>query len=140
MTEHQTTDREPATAALRQAADQVREVAWTLLSSDFDAAQTDFSAAGDHLNELTSALYGMATYLAVALPHYSDTRILYDETGANPKRRLGDALIQLHQARAAYMDAAKALTAYQAAINSVRVAADVNSPPFSQAVWGTGGA
>lgn len=121
MTEHRTGDR-----ALRHSADAARQAARALMSSDVNADHTDFTAAGDHLSEMTRSLYTMTSYLALAIPHYGDTRILRDGNGANPKRHLGDALIRLHEARAAFIDAGKALTTYQIAIEQLTVTADHN--------------
>lgn len=135
MTKYLTTERDLAAFTFdRAAVAQAREVAGALLSCDFEAARTDFAAAGEYLGELTSSLCTIATQLAAALPRYGDTRILRDENGAYPSRHLADALIQLYEVRAAYIDAGNALISYQRAIKAITVAADANAHEMCEGV------
>jgi hypothetical protein len=116
------------TEALDESADQLR-VAVAAQADTLDPSLPDMADWGRALTELIDRLGYAARVLAAQLAGYqldthdtSDTEepTLLDDEGLDPRGRIADAIVHLHDAYAALNTASSATRAYHVTISHVR--------------------
>lgn len=97
--------------------------------TDADPAHEDFYAWGAALTELIYRLGGLCRVLDGQIEHYGDRRILYDDEGADPAKRVAEMRFRLAGVGIHLENALMAAQLYHSEASHLAVAVDPEATP-----------